>query len=83
MNRGTATLELSFLVESDRLVEVGVEGRSKSAVSASAGGCALTKAERDAIWVALPEWLQEQLMNEAAADAEPVSEDASFCGRVA
>jgi len=80
MNRGTATLELSFLVESDRLVEVGVECRSKARF-ASAGGCALTKSERDAIWVALPEWLQEQLMNEAAEDAEPVGEDAAFCGR--
>lgn len=74
--RGSATLELSFLVEDERLTEIGVEGytRSKTAF-ANVGGCALTKTERDAIWCALPEWLQEKLLDEAAENAEPVGDD--------
>lgn len=74
--RGSATLELSFLVEDERLTEIGVENFTRGKVSfANVGGSALTKQERDAIWCALPEWLQEKLMDDAAENAEPVGDD--------
>jgi hypothetical protein len=71
-SRGTATLELSFLVENDRVEEVGVESPLRFAHSV---GHALTKTERDAIWLALPEWLQEKLLDEAAENAALVDDD--------
>jgi hypothetical protein len=70
--RGTATLELSFLVENDRVEEVGVESPPRFASSV---GHALTRAERDAVWRALPEWLQEKLLDEAGENAELVDDD--------
>lgn len=74
--RGSATLELSFLVESERVEEIGVENFKRgSAKFAGVGGCALTRSERDAVWCALPEWLQEKLLNEAAENAELVDDD--------
>jgi hypothetical protein len=74
--RGTANLELSFLVESERVEEIGVENYTRGKVRfAGVGGCALNKAERDAVWLALPEWLQEKLLDEAAENAEPVDDD--------
>lgn len=83
MTRGSANLELSFLIENDVLTEIGVESPIRLG---SVCGRALTKSERDAVWLALPEWLQERLMNDAAEDAEPVADDdgaddAAFCGR--
>lgn len=75
MSRGCANLELSFLVESERIVEVGVDNYTRGKIKfANEGGCALTRTERDAIWCALPEWLQEKLLNEATENAEPVEE---------
>jgi hypothetical protein len=74
--RGTANLELSFLVESERVVEVGVESHVRGKIKfAGVGGCALSRQERDAVWCALPEWLQEKLLDEAAENAEPVEDD--------
>lgn len=71
--RGIATLELSFLVDNGVLSEVGVENFTKSPRFAPVGGCALTKSERDAVWLALPEWLQEKLLDEAAGNQEEVA----------
>ena len=74
MKRGAANLELSFLFESETLTEVGVENYTKATIKfAHEGGCALTKTERDAVWLALPEWLQEKLMDEAARNQEDVA----------
>jgi hypothetical protein len=74
--RGSATLELSFLVESDRVEEIGVENFTRGPVKfAHVSGCALSRAERDAVWLALPEWLQEKLLDEAAGNAEPVDDE--------
>ncbi len=78
--RGAASLELSFLFEStgrgdELLTEVGVENFTRGAVKfAHVGGCALSKAERDAVWCALPAWLQEKLVERANEDAAPIEE---------
>jgi hypothetical protein len=74
VKRGTANLELSFLFESETLTEVGVENYTRGSVKfANVGGCALSKSERDAVWLALPEWLQERLMDEATGNQEEVA----------
>lgn len=75
MMRGTANLELSFVVDDDVLSEVGVENYSRTKFTPGVGEC-LSRQERDAIWCALPEWLQEKLLDEAAGNAEPEADDA-------
>lgn len=73
---GEAHLELSFIFGStgrgdEVLQEVAVDNFAKSKVFTTPMGTSLTKQERDAIWCALPEWLQEKLVAQANEDAEP------------
>jgi len=75
MMRGISKLELSFVVDDDVLSEVGVENYSRTKLG-GVGEC-LSRQERDAIWCALPEWLQEKLLDEAAGNAEPEADDAA------
>lgn len=70
--RGESRLELSFLVENEVLTEIGVESHNKR--TGAGRGC-LTKTERDRVWLALPEWLQEKLMAEAIGNSEPCEEE--------
>lgn len=72
---GEAHLELSFIFGStgrgdEVLQEVGVENHQRSTMTPGVGS-SLTKQERDAIWCALPEWLQEKLVAQANEDAAP------------
>lgn len=76
MLRGTASLELSFVVDDEVLSEIGVENHSRTKLG-GIGAC-LSRQERDAIWCALPEWLQEKLLDEAAGNAEPETDDADW-----
>lgn len=77
---GEAHLELSFIFGStgrgdEVLQEVAVDNFAKSKVFTTPMGTSLTKQERDAIWCALPEWLQEKLVAQANEDAEPDEAD--------
>lgn len=77
---GEAHLELSFIFGStgrgdEVLQEVGVENHQRSTMTPGIGS-SLTKQERDAIWCALPEWLQEKLVAQANEDA---AEDEADC----
>lgn len=81
---GEAFLELSFIFGStgrgdEVLQEVGVENFDRSKMTPGIG-TALSRQERDAIWCALPEWLQEKLVaraNEDMAEDEPDCDVAS------
>lgn len=77
---GSAFLELSFIFGStgrgdEVLQEVGVENHQRSTMTPGLG-CSLSRQERDAIWAALPEWLQEKLVAQANED---MSEDEADC----
>jgi hypothetical protein len=76
--RATASLELSFLFESDTLQEVGVEGKNADRFYPNRG-CALSSEDRDRVWCALPGWLQERLLADAVELYEPVSDDDVAC----
>lgn len=81
---GEAHLELSFIFGStgrgdEVLQEVGVENHQRSTMTPGLGS-ALTRQERDAIWSALPEWLQDKLVAQANEDmAEDEDTDDAAC----
>jgi hypothetical protein len=76
VTRSTANLELSFLFEGhgEVLQEIGIEGMSRGPRFPNEG-CALSREDRDRVWCALPEWLQERLMADAETLYEPEQDD--------
>ena len=77
---GKGYLELEFIFGStgrgdEVLQEVGVENHQRSTMTPGLGDH-LSQQERDAIWCALPEWLQEKLVAQANED---MAEDEADC----
>ena len=81
---GSAFLELTLIFTStlrgdERLLAINSDNHQRGTITPGIG-TALTRQERDAIWAALPAWLQEKLVaqaNEDMAEDEDTDDAAS------